>query len=130
MRERRGEREATTVGSPPAKIERVAARAPRSPPETGASTEWQCLAAAREEISAAREGSEVVMSTRMPPWRREERAPEVGSRRTDDTSEGKPRMVKTTSDWEATAAGEWAKWAPRERRGWALERVRLKTVTV
>lgn len=114
--------------SPPAKIARVAVFAPRSPPETGASIAAQPLEAAAEEISEAREGSEVVMSTRTPPGRRAERAPELVSRRTERTSEGKPTMENTTSDWEATAAGEVASLAPMSRRGWALEMVRLKTV--
>ena len=83
--------------------------APRSPPETGASIAAQSLAEAAAEISAASEGSEVVMSTRMPPWRRPERAPELGSSKTERTSEGYPTMEKTTSDLEASSSGEWAK---------------------
>ena len=83
--------------------------APRSPPETGASTEKQPLETAEDAISAASEGSEVVISTRTPPGRRPERAPEAGSRRTERTSEGNPTMEKTTSDWEATAIGEEAR---------------------
>lgn len=114
--------------SPPANMARVPSLAPRSPPETGASTDEQPLEAAAAEISTAKEGSDVVMSTRIPPGLRPERAPEVGSRRTERTSEGKPTMEKTTSDWEARELGEEARLAPRSRRGWALERVRLKTV--
>lgn len=38
-------------------------------------------------------------------------------------------MEKTTSDWEAREFGEAARLAPMARRGWALEIVRLKTVT-
>ena len=78
----------TTDSSPPAKIARVPFFAPKSPPETGASIEAQPLAAAAEEISDAREGSDVVMSIRTPPERRPERVPEEGSRRTERTSEG------------------------------------------
>ncbi|KAF1862290.1 hypothetical protein Lal_00026816 [Lupinus albus] len=55
---------------------RVPFLAPRSPPETGASTEWQFFSAAAAAISTASEGSDVVMSTRIPPGRRPERAPE------------------------------------------------------
>lgn len=116
--------------SPPAKIARVPFLAPRSPPETGASMAEQFLEAAAADISTAREGSEVVISTTIPPGWRPWRAPEERSRRTERTSEGKPTMEKTTSDCEARARGESAKWAPMSRRGWALERVRLKTVTV
>lgn len=116
----------TTAGSPPAKMESVAVRAPRSPPETGASMAVQDFAAALAEISAARVGSDVVMSTKTPPGGRRERAASV----TDLTSEGKPTMVKTTSEWAATSAGELAKWAPWSSKGWALEMVRLKTVRV
>ena len=50
--------------------------------------EKQSLEEAAAYISAAREGSEVVMSTSMPPWRRPERAPVVGSSKTERTSEG------------------------------------------
>uniref|UniRef100_A0A7C9F010 Uncharacterized protein n=1 Tax=Opuntia streptacantha TaxID=393608 RepID=A0A7C9F010_OPUST len=111
-------------------MEREAVLAPRSPPETGASTAKHDFSDAAEAISTAREGSEVVMSMRTPPERRVERAPELGSSRTERTSEGKPTMEKTTSDWAATSAGEWARWAPESTKGWALERVRVKTVTV
>lgn len=104
--------------------------APRSPPDTGASIAPQPLAVAAAAISEASEGSEVVMSTRTPPGRRPARAPEVGSRRTERTSEGWPTMEKTTSDWAATARGEEAKLAPKSRRGWAFEMVRLKTVSL
>lgn len=38
-------------------------------------------------------------------------------------------MEKTTSDWEARELGESARFAPMSRRVWALEIVRLKTVT-
>ncbi|KAM2359053.1 hypothetical protein ACFX1X_007813 [Malus domestica] len=41
----------------------------------------------REEISTAREGSEVVMSMRMPPGQSPKSAPMVGSRRTERTSD-------------------------------------------
>lgn len=78
----------TIDSSPPAKIARVPFLAPRSPPETGASIEWQFLEDAEVEISTARLGSEVVMSTRIPPGLRPARAPELGSRRTERTSEG------------------------------------------
>ncbi|KAM2049244.1 hypothetical protein ACFX1T_007680 [Malus domestica] len=40
----------------------------------------------REEISTAREGSEVVMSIKMPPRQSPKSAPVVGSRRTERTS--------------------------------------------
>lgn len=76
------------VSSPPAKIERAALRAPRSPPETGASTAWQDLAAAALAISTASEGSEVVMSIMIPVGLRPERTPVVGLRMTSRTSEG------------------------------------------
>ncbi|KAL8144832.1 hypothetical protein AgCh_003155 [Apium graveolens] len=71
-----------------ANIERVPLQAPRSPPETGTSIEKQPLAAAFSEISTAIEGSEVVMSTRIPPELRPERAPEVGWSMTWRMSEG------------------------------------------
>lgn len=38
-------------------------------------------------------------------------------------------MEKTTSDWEASEFGESARFAPMSTRVWALEIVRLKTVT-
>ena len=76
------------VSSPPAKIESYPFLAPRSPPETGASTEMQFTEEAALDISSAREGSEVVMSTRIPPRDRPDKAPELGSRRTRRTSEG------------------------------------------
>lgn len=117
-----------TVSSPPAKIARVPFLAPRSPPDTGASIEAQFLADAAAAISTAREGSDVVISTKTPPGRRPERAPCSGSKRTLRTSDGKPTMEKTTSDWEASSRGELARFAPRSSKGWALERVRLKTV--
>ena len=44
-------------------IESLASRAPTSPPETGASTAWTCLALAAWSISIASAGSLVVMST-------------------------------------------------------------------
>lgn len=69
-------------------MESAARRAPRSPPETGASIEEQPAVEAAELISTAREGSEVVMSTSTPPGRRPARAPEEGSRMTWRTSEG------------------------------------------
>lgn len=62
--------------------------APRSPPDTGASMAEQFLEEAAADNSEAREGSEVVMSTMIPPGRRPERAPEEGWRRTWRTSEG------------------------------------------
>lgn len=106
MRANRGLSLSMTVLSPPVKIARLPFLAPRSPPDTGASTEWQSFIVAAAEISAAREGSDVVMSTRTPPGRSPGRAPEVESRRTLRTSEGKPTMEKMTSDWEATARGD------------------------
>lgn len=69
-------------------MERVAFRAPRSPPETGASTAEQPAEVAAEWISTASEGSEVVMSTKTPPGRRPDRAPVVGWRMTWRTSDG------------------------------------------
>ncbi|KAF4390052.1 hypothetical protein F8388_002994 [Cannabis sativa] len=66
---KRGFNRLTTDSSPPAKIARVPFLAPRSPPDTGASIAAQPLAAAEEEISDAREGSDVVISTRTPPER-------------------------------------------------------------
>lgn len=76
------------ASSPPAKIESFPFLAPRSPPETGASTEKQSTEEAALDISSAREGSDVVMSTRTPPGDRPDKAPEFGSRRTRRTSEG------------------------------------------
>ncbi|BAH91293.1 Os01g0742350 [Oryza sativa Japonica Group] len=121
----RGARRATTAASPPAKMESVALRAPRSPPETGASTAAQLLAAAASAISAARVGSEVVMSTSNPPGARPARAPVEGSREVERTSEGKPTMRKMTSAAAAAARGLSARVAPRETSPSALEAVRL-----
>uniref|UniRef100_A0A0A9EAU2 Uncharacterized protein n=1 Tax=Arundo donax TaxID=35708 RepID=A0A0A9EAU2_ARUDO len=111
-----GARRVTTAASPPAKMERVALRAPRSPPETGASTAAHPAAAAAAAISAAREGSEVVMSTRTPPGARPARAPVEGSRAVERTSEGKPTMRKMTSAAAAAARGLSARLAPLETR--------------
>lgn len=107
-------------------MDSAALQAPRYPPDTGASTAEHDLAAAAVSISTARVGSDVVMSTSIPPGRRRESTPSV----TDLTSDGNPTMVKTTSDWEATSAGELARWAPWSIRDWALEMVRLKTVSL
>ena len=74
--------------SPPVKIESVALRAPRSPPDTGASTAEQPAEVAAECISTASEGSEVVMSTMMPPGRKPERGPVDGWRITWPMSDG------------------------------------------
>ncbi|XXG52348.1 hypothetical protein AAC387_Pa03g0714 [Persea americana] len=62
-------------------------RAPRSPPETGASTAEQPRAEAAAAISTAREGSLVVMSTTVAAAGRAERTPE-GERMTERTSDG------------------------------------------
>ncbi|KAL0921085.1 hypothetical protein M5K25_008118 [Dendrobium thyrsiflorum] len=85
---KRGVKRPTAASSPPAKMERVPLRAPLSPPETGASTEKQEAARAASYISAARVGSEVVMSTRKEPEESPEITPDSGSRAARRTSEG------------------------------------------
>ena len=47
--------------------------------------EKQSLEEAAADISMSREGSEVVMSTSMPPWQRLEKALEVGLSKTEWT---------------------------------------------
>ena len=74
---------------PPHMMDRVPALAPRSPPVTGASTEWTPFAAAFSAICTARVGVEVVMSTIAPPSLRFASTPS-GPRITDSTSLGYP----------------------------------------
>ncbi|KAM1034599.1 hypothetical protein EV2_039080 [Malus domestica] len=48
---------------------------------------WAKIESTAREISTVREGSEVVMSTRMPPGRSPKSAPVVGSRRMERASD-------------------------------------------
>ena len=105
-------------------IDSVLLRAPTSPPETGASTALQPLAAARAWISRASVGSVVVMSTNSVPAFAPARTP-CSEKYTSRTSCGNPTIVKTTSDEAATAAGESAQAAPAAISCSAFARVRL-----
>merc|ERR1711903_265067 len=114
MHSRSGATASTAGSSPPAKMVSVPFLAPMSPPDTGQSSAAQPFEVAAAAISTASAGSEVVMSTMMPPGLRFARMPS-SPRMTDRTSEGYPTMVNTTSEFLATSPGELASTAPWSR---------------
>ena len=114
--------------SPPTMIERVALRAPTSPPETGASIACTSRSRARSKISTASDGSVVVMSTIVDPGAAPARTP-WSPRMTARTSSGNPTMLNVTSLAAATSAEVSDQTAPRSRSGSARSRVRVWTVT-
>eukprot|EP00967_Tisochrysis_lutea_P143960 scaffold268208_cov37-Tisochrysis_lutea.AAC.1 len=77
-------------------MESVAALAPMSPPETGASSAATPCTAAHAATVRASDGVEVVISISIAPGLSPANTP-VGPRMTSSTSDGAPTMVKTTS---------------------------------
>ena len=110
-------------------MESVPAFAPTSPPETGASMAIQPAFAALLAMATAREGVDVVISTRRPPGLRLASTPS-GPNVTDSTSSGVPTMVNTTSASFAAALGDGASTAPLATRSAHLAAVRLKTAAL
>mmetsp|Transcript_26393 Transcript_26393/g.102880 ORF Transcript_26393/g.102880 Transcript_26393/m.102880 type:complete len:226 (-) Transcript_26393:226-903(-) len=106
-----------TSCSPPTNTERVPFLAPTSPPLTGASRANFPAELAASDISTARDGSDVVISTMIPPLGRPVSTPFSELRITSRTSLGNPTIVKTTSLFSATALGESICFAPSSSSG-------------
>jgi hypothetical protein len=92
----------------------VPSRAPLTPPETGASSQWMPRSASPAAARIAAPGPIVESSIRR--LTREPSAIPPGPSATSCTISGVGRLVSTTSVAAATSAGELAAWAPRSAR--------------
>ena len=117
----------TASHAPPTIIERLASRAPLSPPETGASIAEMPLAAASVARLRASDGVLVVISIRSDGGFEVESVP-WGPRWISSTSAGKPTIEIATSRSRAASAAESAHFAPCPNRSAAFSRVRVCTV--
>src|SRR5262249_8239669 len=97
--------------SPPTIIARVAARAPLTPPLTGASRKNTPRALARGSIFRGVEGSTLLRSIRIVPGLARSTRPPA-SRYTASTSGDAGSEVSTTSDPSTTSWEDWARRAP------------------
>jgi hypothetical protein len=112
--------------SPPTMIESTASIAPRSPPDTGASSICTDFAASAAPIFCDTNGEIVDMSSSDIPAR----APSITPSRprtTASTSGELGSIVIRTSDWEATSRGEVPALAPALTRSSTAPRLRLWT---
>ena len=122
-----GRTRATSSSSPPTKICSMPVAAPMDIPLTGASRmrrpRWECSARTR----CATSGTEVDMSTHVPPSAMPARIP-VGPLTTVSTCRGVGSIVMTTSVIDATSAGVAAHSAPFAT-SWSADSRRMSLTT-